>query len=102
MALFVNGETKCIICKKRLFVKKADWFCTPNFIENNCDKLQMYSDEFFHYECYKNWAIKDEFQKKFNDFLKENPDFPIKKIIQKENSALTCNELEFVLKKLHK
>lgn len=64
----IKESKECFLCKRRITTDKyeVDWFTLPK-VDYDAD-LWQYSGMGCHYDCYKKWEYKKEYEKESKQF----------------------------------
>jgi hypothetical protein len=68
MAIFIIGKSKCSICDQVLAPDQKR-IATTHFIESPSHPLWRYSDSNMHYDCFQDWAMREEFVSLYNSTI---------------------------------
>jgi hypothetical protein len=71
MALVLLGKTPCAICGV-ILQESDDTFGTSGGPIERTDPLWQYQDAAMHRACFRQWALRDVFRQRFNDYYAEH------------------------------
>jgi hypothetical protein len=69
LAIIIRGKSKCAICDT-VIGEHDELVATCHFISEYSDPLWRYSDAPFHFACFQEWGLREQFVAKFNDAMK--------------------------------
>jgi hypothetical protein len=66
LAIIFRGKSKCVVCDC-VIGKLDEIVATSHFISEQSDPLWRFSDAPFHFECFQQWEMREQFVARFNE-----------------------------------